>query len=67
MRHNVGIVKMDVEEYFRELEAKGHSYEKCGLHFCADFDEMPICKCSPPEWDCCDGERIEQYNKSQKE
>jgi len=44
---------VNVEAYFKKLESEGHSFEKCQLHYCGDWDEMPVCRCSGPEWDCC--------------
>lgn len=43
---------MNVEEYFKRMIEKGHSYEKCGFHYCLDWDELPVCKCSL-ESNCC--------------
>lgn len=34
---------MDVEKYYKELETDGHSFEKCKLHYCGDWDGLPLC------------------------
>lgn len=37
---------MDVKKYYAELESRGHSFEKCRLHYCLDWDDLPLCQCS---------------------
>ena len=43
---------MNIDNYLEELRQKGHSEEKCNLHCCAEWDFLPICKCSL-EYGCC--------------
>lgn len=43
---------MNVEKYYADLIRKGHSFDKCKLHYCGDWDELPVCKCSA-EFSCC--------------
>lgn len=36
---------MDTEGYHKELASRSHSYEQCKLHYCCEYDDMPVCKC----------------------
>lgn len=43
---------MGVEKYYEKLKKEGHSFEKCNLHYCIDWDELPVCECLPESESC---------------
>lgn len=34
-----------IEYLMKEKIKSGHLREKCGLHFCAEYDQLPVCRC----------------------